>query len=146
MHFPTGQVIAEEQRDLGTAKSLKAAKAIAASDWAQRSAISTDPLPATKPTALEWKSVTPYLEPSFPFRPLTLQSSSPRCQPARASRLGSSTAAAAAAGADVGAGWSVRVSVRRKAALVVMCVPAASVILASVLGRSRETCKLSEGH
>ena len=45
---------------------------------------------------------------------------------------GSSTAAAAAGGADVGAGWSVRVSVRRKAALVAMCVPAASVILASV--------------
>jgi hypothetical protein len=66
MHFQTGKVIAEERRDLGTAKSLKAAKAMAASDWAQRSAISTDPLPATKPTALEWKSVTPYLEPSFP--------------------------------------------------------------------------------
>jgi hypothetical protein len=73
MHFPTGQVIAEEQRDLGTAKSLKAAKAMAASDWAKRSLISTDQLPVIKPTALKWKSVTPDLEPSFPFRPPTLQ-------------------------------------------------------------------------
>jgi hypothetical protein len=73
MHFPTGQVIAEEQRDLGTAKSLKAAKAMAASDWAKRSLISTDQLPGIKPTALKWKSVTPDLEPSFPFRPPTLQ-------------------------------------------------------------------------
>jgi hypothetical protein len=29
MHFQTGKVIAEERRDLGTAKSLKAAKAMA---------------------------------------------------------------------------------------------------------------------
>jgi hypothetical protein len=65
MHFPTGQVIAEERRDLGTAKSLKAAKAMATSDWAKRG--------ATKPTALEWKSVTPDLEPSFPFQRPTLQ-------------------------------------------------------------------------
>jgi hypothetical protein len=73
MHFPTGKVIAEERRDLGTAKSLEAAKAMATSDWAKRSVISTDPLPATKPTALEWKSVTPDLEPSFPFQRPTLQ-------------------------------------------------------------------------
>ena len=70
MHFPTSKVIAEKRRDLGTAKSLKAAKAIAMSDWA---VISTDPLPVIKPTALEWKSVTPDLEPSFPFRRPTLQ-------------------------------------------------------------------------
>jgi hypothetical protein len=70
MHFPTGKVIAEKRRDLGTAKSLKAAKAIAMSDWA---VISTDPLPVIKPTALEWKSVTPALEASFLFQPLTLQ-------------------------------------------------------------------------
>ena len=70
MHFPTGKVIAEKRRDLGTAKSLKAAKAIAMSDWA---VISTDPLPVIKPTALEWKSVTPDLEASFLFQPLTLQ-------------------------------------------------------------------------
>jgi hypothetical protein len=66
MHFPTGKVIAEKRRDLGTAKSLKAAKAIAMSDWA---VISTDPLPVIKPTALEWKSVTPDLEASFLFQP-----------------------------------------------------------------------------
>jgi hypothetical protein len=34
---------------------------------------------------------------------------------ARAARLGSSTAAAAAGGADVGAGWSVRVSTQSRA-------------------------------
>jgi hypothetical protein len=73
MHFPTSKVIAEERRDLGTAKSLMAAKAMAASDWAKRSVISTDPLPATKPTALEWRSVTPDLEPSFPSQRRTLQ-------------------------------------------------------------------------
>jgi hypothetical protein len=39
----------------------------------KRSVISTDPLPPTKPTALEWKSVTPDLEASFPFQRLTLQ-------------------------------------------------------------------------
>jgi hypothetical protein len=65
MHFSNGEVIAEERRDLGTAKSLKAAKAIAMSDWAKRSVISTDPLPVMKPTVLEWKSVTPDLEASF---------------------------------------------------------------------------------
>jgi len=70
MHFSTGEIIAEERRDLGTAKSLKAAKAIAMSEWA---VISTDPLPVIKPTALEWKSVTPDLEASFHFQPLTLQ-------------------------------------------------------------------------
>ena len=73
MHFQTGKVIAEERRDLGTAKSLKAAKAVAASDWAKRSVISTDPLLATKPTALEWKSVTPDLEASFPSQRRRLQ-------------------------------------------------------------------------
>jgi hypothetical protein len=68
MHFPAGEVIAEERRDLGTAKSLKAAKAIAMSDWAKRSVISTDPLLVMKPTVLEWRSVTPDLEPSFLFQ------------------------------------------------------------------------------
>ena len=50
MHFPTGKVIAEKRRDLGTAKSLKAAKAIAMSDWA---VISSDPLPAVSYTHLD---------------------------------------------------------------------------------------------
>ena len=110
MHFPTGKVIAEERRDLGTAKSLKAAKALATSDWAKRSVISTDPLPATKPTALEWKSVTPDLGTFVPF-PAPDASMIVATVPTRsASRLGSSTAAAAAGGAGVGAGWSVRVS------------------------------------
>ena len=62
MHFSAGEVIAEERRDLGTAKSLKAAKTIAMSDWEKRSVISTDPLPVMKPTVLEWKSVTPDLD------------------------------------------------------------------------------------
>ena len=65
-----GEVIAEERRDLGTARSLKAAKAIAMSDWAKRSVISTDPLLVMKPTVLEWKSVTPDLEASFLFQRL----------------------------------------------------------------------------
>src|SRR5262249_33240575 len=60
MHFSTDKVIAEERRDLGTAKSLKAAKAVATIDWAKRN--STDLLPMFMPTALEWKSVTPDLE------------------------------------------------------------------------------------
>jgi hypothetical protein len=63
----TGEINAEERRDLGTAKSLRAAKAIAMSDWAKRSVISTDPSPVLKPTALEWRSVTPDLEASFLF-------------------------------------------------------------------------------
>jgi hypothetical protein len=70
VHFSTDKVIAEERRDLGTAKSLKAAKAIAMSDWAKRGVISTDPLPVIKPTVLEWKSVTPDLEASFLFQRL----------------------------------------------------------------------------
>jgi hypothetical protein len=70
MHFSTGEIIAEERRDLGTAKSLRAAKAIAMSDWAKRSVISTDPSPVLKPTALEWRSVTPDLEASFLFQRL----------------------------------------------------------------------------
>jgi hypothetical protein len=70
MHFSAGEVIAEERRDLGTAKSLKAAKAIAMNDWAKRRTISTDQLPVMKPTVLEWKSVTPDLEASFPFQRL----------------------------------------------------------------------------
>jgi len=73
MHFSAGEVIAEERRDLGTAKSLKAAKAIAMSDWAKRRVISTDPLPATKPIALKWKSATPDRELSFAFPRTTLQ-------------------------------------------------------------------------